>query len=112
MRLPLSVLIVVACVSSSVVHGQQVHDVGNGVTAPRAVKTAMPTRALDTDVVVRCVVTGDGAVRDAAVVRDGNPADDLAVLDAVAQWQFEPATKDGEPVAVRFYIQFHRRAQR
>lgn len=107
-----AVVATMACLSWTVVQAQEIYDVGNGVTAPRAIRTTVPEQPLETDVVVRCVVTADGEVRDAAVVRPGNAADDRAAVKAVTQWQFAPGTKDGDPVAVRFYVQFHPKGRR
>jgi D-alanyl-D-alanine endopeptidase (penicillin-binding protein 7) len=54
-------------------------------------------------VVVNSVVDEQGRVKDLEVERSsGHPDLDQSALDAVATWRFQPATLDGEPVAV-FY---------
>jgi TonB family protein len=54
---------------------------------------------------VRCVVSKTGEVHDVRVFRSmGEPFDALA-LEAVRQWTFKPATKDGIPVNVGIAIE-------
>ena len=85
----------------------QVYSPGNGVTPPRVVRSApMPRPA--SPVIIECVIEADGTLSASKVVRSGEPDDDQAVLDSVTQWQFEAGTKDGTPVAVRFYLSFPR----
>ena len=51
-------------------------------------------------VVVECVVGPDGHVRDMHVVRSLGMGLDQKALEAVKQWKFEPARKDGTAVSV------------
>jgi len=57
----------------------------------------------DHDVVVPVVLTiaEDGRVADASVEVSVSPAFDAAALAAVRAWTFEPALRDGKPVAAR-----------
>lgn len=52
---------------------------------------------------VEIVVDATGFVEAGWLVR-GDPQWGAAVLDAVRQWTFEPATRDGKPIRVRFRI--------
>lgn len=83
----------------------QVYSPGNGVTAPRVVLNEPRPRPAS-PVIVECVVDADGTLSASKVVRSGGRDDDQRVLDAVAQWRFEAGTKDGKPVAVRYYLSF------
>jgi TonB family protein len=46
------------------------------------------------------VVDGNGAVSNVRVVQSLEPSLDAAARDAFAQWEFRPATRRGEPVAM------------
>ena len=57
-------------------------------------------------VVVAAKVGTDGAVNDVDVVRhaDGWPSMDQAAADAVRQFTYKPAMKDGKPVAFEMHV--------
>ena len=57
-------------------------------------------------VVVAATVGTDGTVRDVAVVRhaDGWPSLDQAAIDAVRQFTYKPATKNGTPIAMQIHV--------
>ncbi len=84
-----------------------VYEVGNGVMAPKPVSTPNPEytdrarkKKLNGSVVVAMIVTPDGKVRDPKVTKSLDKDLDKQALAAVSTWKFEPATKDGKPVAV------------
>ena len=52
-------------------------------------------------VVVTFTVTETGAVRDIRIEESGGEFFDQAVIDALGDWELEPATKNGVPVKVR-----------
>jgi len=56
-------------------------------------------------VVVRGIVDRNGAVRDVRVVRSLEPSLDDAARSAFAQWEFRPAMRRGEPVAIAVSVQ-------
>ena len=60
---------------------------------------------------LKLVVGSDGVPRDVAVSESLAPDFDKAAMDAVKQWEFTPAIKDGKPTAVQIQIevQFHLR---
>jgi protein TonB len=53
------------------------------------------------------VVTPDGSVADVKLLKRSTPEFDSYAVDAVSKWKFEPATKDGVPVAVRLETEMH-----
>ena len=57
-------------------------------------------------VVLAATVGADGVVSDVEVVRhaDGWPSLDQAAVDAVRQFTYKPAMKDGEPVATQIHV--------
>lgn len=88
----------------------------DGITNPKLVAESMvqpeyPREArigrFEGHVIMQAVIDRHGAVRDLEVLRtspddfDGFPE---AALEAVKQWRYEPATKDGVPVDVYFTV--------
>jgi TonB family protein len=92
--------------------GTPVYHVGCGVTPPRVIYQAPPEyseearkKGLAGTVVVSLVADQKGAVRDVKVERSLQSALDEQAIAAVRQWRFEPATKDGQPVAVQVKVE-------
>ena len=50
-------------------------------------------------VLLDIVVTKEGAVADIRVTKSAEASLDKAVIEAVRQWRYRPALKDGQPVA-------------
>jgi TonB family protein len=90
----------------------EVFTVGRGVTPPKALyapdpqysKTAQKARYQGT-VVLGAVVGADGSPRSIWVVRELGSGLDEKAIDAVRQWKFRPATKNGTPVAVHINVE-------
>jgi TonB family protein len=83
-----------------------------GVTAPKPVyhpdaeyTDKARKKKIQGSVVVSIVVTDEGKVRDAQIVSGLEKDLDKQALKAVSAWKFEPATKDGKPVAVRIRVE-------
>jgi TonB family protein len=70
----------------------------------RAVHAPMAAK-ISGRVTLRAVVERDGAVGDMLVVRSLEPTQNEEALKAVAQWQFEPATRGGQPVAMAITVE-------
>ncbi|HWY22103.1 MAG TPA: energy transducer TonB [Candidatus Acidoferrum sp.] len=86
-----------------------VYEVGLGsdVTPPKPIYNPDPTyvdkarkKKINGVVVVAMIVTAEGKVRDVKVIKSLDPDLDKQAIAAVRTWKFEPATKDGKPVAV------------
>jgi TonB family protein len=90
----------------------EVFEVGRGVTAPRAIYLPSPAysekarkKKVQGTCILLLVVDADGKPRDISVVRGLGLGLDEQAIKAVQQWRFEPARKDGQPVAVRFKVE-------
>lgn len=68
------------------------------------VKPVYASRPISGTVVLQVVVDEDGCVRDPRVLRGVNRHLDSAALDAVRQWVFLPATLEGKPVGVDYFL--------
>jgi protein TonB len=94
---------------------ETVYDLGPGVTPPRIIKQVNPhypndrgVRAVGS-VIIGLIVSSKGLPRDLRVLKSLDKDLDQSALDAVQQWRFEPAQRDGKAIAVRIslQIQFH-----
>jgi TonB family protein len=88
-------------------------ELGPDVTPPRKLSgppAVYPASAVERGrehvVAVTMTVTETGEPTDLALVESANEVLDRAVLKAVAQWRFEPATKDGVRVRVRWTTRY------
>jgi TonB family protein len=86
---------------------EPVYEIGNGVTAPKSVYAPNPSyddkarkKKINGVVILAMVVTAEGKVRDVKVIKSLDEGLDKQAMAAVSKWRFEPATKDGKPVAV------------
>lgn len=85
---------------------------GSGVSAPVPLSHPEPEISEQARVQKRsgivtltAIVRNDGRVSDVKVARGYDPEFDAAALKAVKQWTFDPARKDGVPVAVKISIE-------
>ncbi|MGH9521086.1 MAG: energy transducer TonB [Terriglobales bacterium] len=92
--------------------GGGAYRVGGGVSAPRALFAPDPEyseearKAKYQGTVVLWVVVGpDGRPRDIRVQRTLGMGLDEKAIEAVRSWKFEPAKKDGQPVAVQINVE-------
>jgi protein TonB len=86
---------------------EAVYELGNGVKAPKPVYSPNPEytdsarkKKINGSVTLAMIVTAEGDVRDLKVIKSLDKGLDKQALAAVSTWKFEPATKDGRPVAV------------
>jgi TonB family protein len=82
-----------------------------GITPPKATYTVPPDysekarRARIQGVVgLRVVVTSEGKIGDVTIVKKLHPDLDKKAVEAIRKWNFQPATKDGQPVAVQVNV--------
>jgi TonB family protein len=92
--------------------GGGVFRVGGGVSAPRPVFTPDPEYSEEArkakyqgTCVLWLIVGPDGKPRDIKVARTLGLGLDEKAIEAVKQWKFEPAMKDGKPVAVQINVE-------
>lgn len=92
--------------------GGGVFRVGGGVSAPRPIFAPDPEYSEEArkakyqgTCVLWLVVGPDGRTRDIRVARTLGLGLDQKAIEAVKQWKFEPAMKDGKPVAVQVNVE-------
>jgi protein TonB len=92
--------------------GGGVFRVGGGVSAPRALYTPDPEYSEEArkakyqgTVVLWLIVDPNGRPRDVKVARSLGMGLDQKAIEAVRNWKFEPAEKDGKPVAVQINVE-------
>jgi TonB family protein len=98
--------------SSEVVYGQY----DPGITRVKAVYQPNPEysdraarKKIQGNVLLSIIVTAEGTVRDPQVTRSLDKDLDKNAMECVKKWKFEPATKDGKPVATHVAVEvtFH-----
>ena len=96
--------------------GGGVFRVGGGVSAPKVIYKLDPEYSTEArqakyqgTVVLSVIVDADGHTRQVHVARSLGMGLDEKAVEAVRQWRFEPAKKDGRPVpvAVDVEVAFH-----
>jgi TonB family protein len=108
-------LVLVGLASAADSKDEPIIDMGPGIVAPRVTHQVNPAHSeeegfrITGSVIVGLVVSSKGEPKDVHVVRSLDKAVDQSAVEAVQQWQFEAAKKDGQPVAVRITVEirFH-----
>ena len=92
--------------------GGGVFRIGGGVSAPKPIFTPDPEYSEEArkakyqgTCILWLVVGRDGRTRDIKVARSLGLGLDEKAIEAVKQWKFEPAMKDGRAVAVRIDVE-------
>ncbi len=85
---------------------------GPGMTRPKMISGSMPVMSAEArrryaqgTVIVRCVITVEGALTDCQVLRSV-PLLDQSILDALATQRFTPVTFEGRALAVSYIFPF------
>jgi TonB family protein len=96
--------------------GGGIYHVGGGISAPQAISSPDPEYTEEArqakkqgTCVLSMIVDEQGHPRDLRVIRGLGFGLDSKALDAVRQWRFQPALKDGKPVNVQISVEveFH-----
>ena len=96
--------------------GEEVFPLEKGMTPPRLIHQVYPTydpgsRGLRIagKIVIRLIVTSKGLPKDLSIVKGLDDKVDQSALAAVKEWRFDPAKREGMPVAVRVEVEidFH-----
>jgi TonB family protein len=87
----------------------EVYFVRDGIVAPRTVFSVQPVYSekarrdrISGIVILQAIIDRDGSVSGVHVLKGLSDDLDQSASDAVRQWRFAPATKDGQPVSVIF----------
>jgi periplasmic protein TonB len=87
------------------------YSIGNGVSMPRAIYAPEPEfseearkKKYQGEVTLLATIGADGIPRNLTVVRSLGMGLDEKALEGVRTWRFEPARKNGRPVAVQMNI--------
>lgn len=95
-------LLSIAAVSGDTVSNDMLVRQKSGVPVPMKVvpPTNLPRRFLGATVTVMLTVDASGRPHDIKVISAKDPRLRESVVEALSQWEFKPALKDGRPVAV------------
>lgn len=94
----------------------KVYKIGNGASAPRAIYQPSPEysekarkKKFQGTCLLSLIVGADGKPHDVRVERALGLGLDEKAVECVKKWKFDPARKDGEPVAVEIHVEvsFH-----
>jgi TonB family protein len=92
--------------------GGGVFSVGGGVSAPKGIYTPDPEYSEEARkakyqgvCVLWLIVDPNGRPRDIKIARSLGMGLDQKAIEAVRNWKFEPAKKDGQPVAVQINVE-------
>ena len=94
------------------IHGEPVYRVGGDVVAPRAILSPEPEYSeearqgqLQGTCLLWMVVGTDGKTHDVRIVRSLGMGLDERSVEAILTWRFDPATKNGQTVAVQIKVE-------
>lgn len=86
---------------------RKIYKIGGDVTAPKLIHKVDPGYSpepkrdkIQGTVLLSLVISAEGQPQNIHVARSLNPDLDKNAVEAVSQWKFQPATKDGVPVPV------------
>ena len=87
------------------------YDPDAGITAPKVIHKVNPTypeearqQGIQGIVVSEAIIDSEGTVVDVKVLESPDEILNQPTVDALTQWKFEPATKDGKPIDVIYVL--------
>jgi len=93
---------------------EPVYEMGKDVTPPRLIHQVNPSYdpgshgiRIVGKVVIRLIVTSKGLPKDPSVVQGLDKEVDQSAIAAVKEWRFDPAKRQGMPVAVRVTVEIN-----
>ncbi|HMF76139.1 MAG TPA: M56 family metallopeptidase [Bryobacteraceae bacterium] len=91
-----------------------VYNIGGEIAAPRLLSKVEPkysdaakTDKLEGTVILLIIIQADGTPSNIQVVRSLRPDLDANAIDALQQWRFAPATRQGVPVTVKAQVEIN-----
>lgn len=82
------------------------HPSSVAMTAPEPMRKDLPPDLIPTRVVIACIVTRSGDVKELKVLEPGSAASTSKILAALSNWKFRPAFRGDEPVEVNAILGF------
>ena len=95
---------------------EPVFDLGDGITPPKVIHQVNPKPdsgakgfRMSGKVLIGLIISSRGLPVNGQVERSIEKEIDASAVEAVQQWRFEPARRDGKPAAVRVTVEirFH-----
>jgi TonB family protein len=97
-------------------HSDPIYEIGGDVKPPKLVHVVEPEFSAHSEqafvsgvVKIQIIVTSEGMPKDPKVLSGLSEVQNKKAVEAVAQWRFQPATKEDKPVNVRVTVEvnFH-----
>jgi TonB family protein len=93
---------------------EPVYDLAKDITPPRLIHQVYPAYnpgshgvRVSGKVLIRLIVSSTGLPKSPSIVQGLAAEVDQSALDAVKQWRFDPARREGMPVAVRVVVEIN-----
>lgn len=83
------------------------HQYAQGLVAPQAMRTDLPPGLAHARLVITCVLTPSGLLRNLQVLDPGPAVMTSKVLAALSKWKFRPALRGDQPVEVTAILGFN-----
>ncbi len=83
------------------------HPYGQDLTAPQQLRTDLPAGLPRARLVIACILTPSGLLRDPRVLDPGPAVMTSKVLAALSRWKFRPAFRGDQPVEVNVFLGFN-----
>lgn len=71
---------------------------------PSYPKSALTKERTGSPIIVEAVITKEGTVACAKIIKSDHSDLSASVLEAISKWKYKPALKNGKPVPIRFTI--------